>query len=164
MRIALAQIDPVVGSFDANVRKIREAYERACESKARLLLTPELSVCGYPPYDLIDRPEIFERNEKALAELAAMTKGRSCALIVGHVARNPLPTGRSAQNVASVLEGGKEVFRQAKMLLPTYDVFDESRYFEPAEKIEFWNCDGTKVAIAICEDLWAQDPAFGREL
>src|SRR6185437_13982756 len=114
MKIALAQIDPVVGSFDANVRKIEEAYERACESKARLLLTPELSICGYPPHDLVDRPEIFERNEKALARLAALTKGKSCALIVGHVARNPKAVGRSAQNVASVLEDGREVFRQAK--------------------------------------------------
>lgn len=164
LRVALAQIDPVVGSFQANVRKIREAYERACDSKARLLLTPELSICGYPPYDLVDRPEIFERNEAALQELAASTKGKSTALIVGHVARNPSKTGRSAQNVISVLENGKEVFRQAKMLLPTYDVFDESRYFEPAEKVGFWNCDGTKIALAICEDLWGHDPAFGRQL
>jgi NAD+ synthase (glutamine-hydrolysing) len=162
--IALAQIDPVVGSFDGNVKKIRDAYERACASQARLLLTPELSICGYPPHDLVDRPEIFERNEKALAQLAEMTKGKSCALVVGHVARNPAPKGRSAQNVVSVLENGKEVFRQAKMLLPTYDVFDESRYFEPADKIGFWNCDGTKIALAICEDLWGRDPAFGREL
>src|ERR1700758_1583090 len=115
MKIALAQLDPVVGSFEANVRKIREAYERACQSQARLLLTPELSICGYPPYDLIDRPEIFERNEKALAELASLTKGKPCALVVGHIARNPSKVGRPAQNVVSVLENGKEVFRQAKM-------------------------------------------------
>jgi NAD+ synthetase len=164
IQIALAQIDPVVGSFDANVKKIKDAYERACEQQARLLLTPELSICGYPPHDLVDRPEIFERNEKALAELSQITKGKSCALIVGHVARNPSPKGRSAQNVVSVLENGKEVFRQAKVLLPTYDVFDESRYFEPAEKIGFWECDGTKIALAICEDLWGKDPAFGRDL
>ena len=164
MQIALAQIDPVVGSFAANVNKIQEAYERACESKARLLLTPELSICGYPPHDLVDRPEIFERNEKALDQLTALTQGKSCALVVGHVARNPSKVGRSAQNCVSVLENGKEVFRQAKMLLPTYDVFDESRYFEPAEKIGFWNCDGTKIALAICEDLWGHDPAFGRQL
>ena len=162
--IALAQIDPVVGSFASNVKNILEAYERACESKARLLLTPELSVCGYPPYDLLDRPESSSANESALSELAAATKGKSCALVVGHVARNPSKVGRSAQNCASVLENGKEVFRQAKMLLPTYDVFDESRYFEPADKIEFWSCDGAKIALAICEDLWGHDPAFGRQL
>src|ERR1700757_1324266 len=98
MLIALAQIDPVVGSFAANVKKIQEAYERACESKARLLLPPELSICGYPPCVLVDPPEMFERNEKTLAELAAITKGKSCALVVGHVARNPSKVGRSAQN------------------------------------------------------------------
>ena len=161
---ALAQIDPVVGSFPVNVGKILEAYERACASRARLLLTPELSICGYPPHDLIDRPEIFERNEKALQEVLEATRGKSCAIAVGHVARNPSQKGRSAQNVVSILENGVEVLRQAKMLLPTYDVLDESRYFEPAEKVGFWNCDGTRIALAICEDLWGRDPAFGREL
>lgn len=164
MRIAIAQIDPVVGNFDLNVRTIKESYERACASKARLLLTPELSICGYPPHDLVDRPEIFDRNEKALKELMELTKINSCALIVGWVARNPLPTGRSAQNVVSLLENGKEVYRQAKSLLPTYDVFDESRYFEPATQVKILDHFGFKIATAICEDLWANDPAFGRQL
>jgi NAD+ synthase (glutamine-hydrolysing) len=164
IKLALAQIDPVVGSFDANVKKIKAAYDRACKGGVRVLLTPELSICGYPPHDLVDRPEIFERNEKALAELVASTHGQSCALVVGYVARNTSKIGRSAQNVVAVLENGKEVFRQAKMLLPTYDVFDESRYFEPADRIGFWNCDGKKIALAICEDLWGRDPAFGRQL
>ncbi|MGZ3688638.1 MAG: NAD+ synthase, partial [Bdellovibrionota bacterium] len=79
-------------------------------------------------------------------------------------ARNPKEFGRAAQNVATVLEKGGRVFRQAKTLLPTYDVFDEARYFEPAEEVQLWNCDGKRVAIAICEDLWAQDPRFGRHL
>jgi NAD+ synthase (glutamine-hydrolysing) len=164
MRIAIAQIDPVVGNFDLNVRKIKESYERACASKARLLLTPELSICGYPPHDLVDRPEIFERNEKALHQLMELTKTNSCALIVGWVARNPVPTGRSAQNVVSLLENGKEVYRQAKSLLPTYDVFDESRYFEPASEVKTLDHFGFKIATAICEDFWANDPTFGRQL
>src|SRR5687767_515190 len=128
MRIALAQIDPVVGAVEANVRKIKEAYERACAKQARLLLTPELSVFGYPPHDLLDRPEIFAMNDRALQELAQATKGKGCALIVGHVAANPSPTGRAAQNMVSVLENGLVVHNQAKTLLPTYDVFDEARY------------------------------------
>jgi NAD+ synthase (glutamine-hydrolysing) len=164
LKTAIAQIDPVVGAFEANVRKIREAYAAACAAGARVLLTPELGVCGYPPHDLIDRPEIFERNERAVDELAAATKGQSCALAVGHVARNPSERGRAAQNVASVLEGGKRVFSQAKTLLPTYDVFDEARYFEPAAKVDAWLCDGVPIALSICEDLWANDPAFGRKL
>src|SRR3982751_6638855 len=100
MRIAVAQIDPVVGAFDANVRKIKEAYQRACTKQARLLLTPELSLCGYPPYDLIERSEMFERNEKALEELMAYTKRQKTALVIGHVGRNPSISGRPAQNVA----------------------------------------------------------------
>ncbi|MBC7692476.1 MAG: NAD+ synthase [Methylotenera sp.] len=164
MRIALAQMDPVVGSFDTNVVKIREAYERACSLRARLLLTPELGICGYPPHDLVERPEMFERNEKALQELLQLTKGQTCALIVGHVTRNPNSSGKAAQNSVSILENGKVVFTQAKTLLPTYDVFDEARYFEPAQESRIWNCDGVRIAVAICEDLWAEDPVQGRKL
>ncbi len=164
MRIAVAQIDPVVGAFEANVKKIKEAYERACSLRARLLLTPELGICGYPPHDLVERPEMFEKNDRAVAELMALTRGQPCALAVGHIVQTPSETGRLAQNVVTILEGGKCVFRQAKTLLPTFDVFDEARYFEPADEIRLWDCDGTPVAIAICEDLWAGDPALGRRI
>ena len=164
MRVAIAQLDPVVGAFEANVKKIKEAYQRACSKRARVLLTPEMGVCGYPPHDLVERPEIFERNDKAIEDLLAITKGKSCALAVGHVAANPSGVGRAAQNVVTILEDNKRVFRQAKTLLPTYDVFDEARYFEPAQEISIWNCDGLKVATAICEDLWANDPALQRRI
>ncbi len=129
-----------------------------------MLLTPELSICGYPPFDLLDREEMFERNEKALEDIARLTQGKKCALAVGHVARNPGGKGRVAQNVVTILEGGKRVFSQAKSLLPTYDVFDESRYFESASEIRLWECDGHPIAVAICEDLWGNDPARGRQI
>ena len=164
IKVAVAQFDPVVGAFEANVEKIAEYYERACESQARLLLTPELSVCGYPPHDLLDRPEIFERNEKALIKLLKMTEGKKCALVVGFVAANPSQIGRSALNSVAVLENGKRVFVQSKTLLPTYDVFDEARYFEPAEEIRAYTCDGLKIGFAICEDLWVNHPTLGRRL
>jgi NAD+ synthase (glutamine-hydrolysing) len=164
IKVAIAQFDPVVGAFEANVKKIAEFYTRACASQARVVLTPELSVCGYPPLDLMDRPEIFERNEKAVSDLMALTRGQKCALVVGHVARNPSVSGRVAQNSVSVLEDGKRVFQQAKMLLPTYDVLDEARYFEPAQEIKVWTCDGIRIGIAICEDLWANHPVLGRRL
>jgi NAD+ synthase (glutamine-hydrolysing) len=164
VRIALAQLDPVVGDFAGNLTKIRKAYERACDEQARFLLTPELSLCGYPPLDLIDRPEMLARNEAALAELQEMTRGRSCALVVGHISRSPFAQGRAVQNSVSVLEAGGEVFRQAKSLLPAYDIFDEPRYFEPAREIALWDCDGTRVALAICEDLWAGHEVAGRKL
>jgi NAD+ synthase (glutamine-hydrolysing) len=123
-----------------------------------------MSICGYPPHDLLERPEIFDRCEAALEELLALTKGEGCALVVGHVARTPHETGKPAQNVVTVLEDGKRVFRQAKTLLPTYDVFDEARYFEPAREIKLWSHHGKKIALAICEDLWGHDPSFGRPL
>jgi NAD+ synthetase len=164
MRIAIAQIDPVVGAFDANVRKIQDAYERACAEQARLLLAPELAICGYPPHDLIERPEMFDRNERALQKLADLTRGKPCAIAVGHVAKNHSEVGRQAQNVISILENGKVVYRQAKTLLPTYDVFDEARYFEPATEIHPWQCDGKTISLAICEDLWSEDLVSGRHI
>lgn len=156
LKLAIAQLDPVVGAFEANVRKIRDAYTRACSKGARLLLTPELALCGYPPHDLIDRPEMFERNERALEDLLAATRGQKTALLVGHVAKNPGETGRTAQNVITILQDGGRVFRQAKRLLPTYDVFDEARYFEPGGEARPWNCDGELLGFGICEDFWQQ--------
>ena len=164
MRIAIAQLDPVIGAFDENVKKIQEAYAKACAAKAALLLTPEMGICGYPPHDLVERPEIFERCEKALETLRQLTQGQDTALVVGYVGRNPAPGGRHAQNVVSILSGGKVAFTQAKTLLPTYDVFDEARYFEPAQSVSLWDFNGTPTAVAICEDLWAGDPALKRSI
>ncbi|MEK6577614.1 MAG: NAD+ synthase [Bdellovibrionota bacterium] len=164
MKIAIAQIDPIVGAFDSNIKKIKISYERACQAQARLLLTPEMGVCGYPQHDLIDRPEMLLRNEAALDQLAALTLNKSCALAVGHVSANPLPFGRKVRNTVTILEGGKRVYAQSKSLLPTYDVFDETRYFEPAQNIEPWVCDGIRIGVAICEDLWATDPVQPRPL
>lgn len=164
MKIAIAQTDPVVGAFAANVQNILIAYERACQQQARLLLTPELGICGYPPHDLSDRPEMVERCDTVVAQLMAATQGQKCALAIGHIIRTPGATGRAVQNAASILENGKLVFQQCKSLLPTYDVFDEARYFEPATDIKLWNCDGIPVGVAICEDLWSEDDSHGRRL
>jgi NAD+ synthase (glutamine-hydrolysing) len=164
MRIAIAQVDPIVGDFDGNLAKIKSAYLKACGSGARILMTPELGLCGYPPHDLLERPEIFTRNQDAIEAAKKLTAGKTCALIVGAVALNPSSEGRKAQNVAIVLENGKEVFRQAKTLLPTYDVFDETRYFEPAAECHLWKCDGVSVALAVCEDLWGEDLRDGQKL
>jgi NAD+ synthase (glutamine-hydrolysing) len=164
MKIAIAQMDPLVGAFSANLEKIKKAYERACKDEARLLLTPELSLCGYSPLDLIERPEVFERNEEALEELLACTRGQKTAMVVGHIARSPLPEGHAAENCVSVLENGKVVFKQVKTLLPSYDIFDEQRYFEPSQSVKPWICDGVKIAIAICEDLWSDFSLQGHPL
>jgi NAD+ synthetase len=163
VRVAIAQISPVVGDFTGNVRQIRDAYQKAIDQGADLLLTPELGVCGYPPHDLVERPEIYDRCSAAIDELTKLTAGKPCALLVGSIIRSPEKVGRPGQNAVHVLQDGKEVFRQAKTLLPTYDIFDEARYFEPASQIQVWkHSSGARVGVAICEDLWAEDSArFG---
>ncbi|MFZ9596253.1 MAG: NAD+ synthase [Bdellovibrionia bacterium] len=163
MRIAIAQLNLGVGAFVSNLKKIEQAYERACEDHARLLVTSELAVSGYPLLDLLDRPELLEQTQQALERLRALTEGKSCALVVGHLQKNPQPEGPAAQNAVTVFERGHAVFHQAKTLLPNYDVFDESRVFEPAREIRLWNCEGTSIGLAICEDLWASERVLGRK-
>lgn len=159
IRFVLAQMVSRLGDFEGNVSKIIEQYQRACAERARFVLTPELSVCGYPPQDWVQMPEWVERCDAAVQRLLEVTQGQTTALIVGHVFRSDGPRG--LHNGVSVLQGGRIVFRQAKTLLPTYDVFDEGRYFDPAPEVALWDCDGAGVALAICEDLWSssdQDP------
>lgn len=164
MKIAIAQINPTVGDFKGTVQKIAQAYERASRAGARLLLTPELSLCGYPPHDLLERPEIIEYCDRAIDELSKLTLKSACALVVGHVGRNRREIGRAVVNRLSVIEKGEVIFEQDKSLLPTYDVFDESRYFEPAAEVKLWDCDGVKIAMAICEDMWGEDRHRGRKI
>ena len=157
MKITLAQLNPVVGAFEENVKKIKDAYEIACRDQARLLLTPELVLCGYPHYDWIERPEFLEQNLKALDDVLQLTHQNRCAIALGHVQPWESTRGKPAQNVVSLLENGQVVFRQAKSLLPTYDVFDEERYFEPSHAIQGFDLGGVRTAFAICEDLWGED-------
>ena len=164
MKIALAQINLVVGGFELNFKKISESYSKAAKLGARVLLTPELSICGYPPHDMLDRPEMFENTEIYLKKIAELTNGQTTALAVGHVAKNPEKKGKPALNAVSIFENGRLVFSQTKSLLPTYDVFDEARYFEPAKEINFWELEGKKIGVAICEDLWGDDEFKGYKL
>lgn len=164
MRIGIAQLSPTVGDFEGNVAFIQEAYQKATAQKADVLITPELSLCGYPPHDLVYQPEMMERTEGALKDLLKLTAKSSCALIVGHVGVNPKTIGRPFTNSLSVLFQGKSVFTQPKMLLPTYDVFDETRYFEPGTQLQAWEFGGKRLGFCICEDLWAEDAVFGRKI
>ncbi len=156
MRIAFAQMNPVVGDFEFNLKLIEDAYVQAVSQKADLLITPELSVCGYPPHDLLLRPEMLVRNRAALERLAQVTAGQPCALAVGHVDSSDGGT----TNKVTVLSDGKSVFSQAKRLLPTYDVFDEHRYFAPGGEPQVWEYEGLRIAFAICEDLWKAEKAI----
>lgn len=157
MRIALAQINTTVGDIPGNMRKIRASYERAAGLGADLVVCPELCIPGYPPWDLLEREEFVRANLKALQELTRAT--REAALLVGFADLNPARTGKPLFNAAALLCGGRVAAKRYKTLLPTYDVFDEGRYFEPApaNRPVFWR--GLKLGITICEDAW-NDPGF----
>ncbi|HWG18619.1 MAG TPA: NAD+ synthase [Acidobacteriaceae bacterium] len=163
MKLALAQINPTIGDFSGNARLIREFAARAhSEPKsADLVIFPELSICGYPPADLLEKSSFLARAEQVLNELAASTDGP--ALLVGAaVATSPSegqPSGKHARNIAALLSGGRIAFTQQKMLLPFYDIFDEQRYFEPAARQTLTLLDGAPLAITVCEDAW-NDKAF----
>jgi NAD+ synthetase len=151
MKIALAQINPTVGDFAGNSAKILAFAELARRRGADLAVFSELSLCGYLPLDLIERPQFMAQNEK---ELDCLAKKLPIAAIVGYAGRVSGSTGKAAANAAALLENGNIAFVQHKMLLPTYDVFDESRYFQPARTQSVFSFHGRQLGITICEDAW----------
>jgi NAD+ synthase (glutamine-hydrolysing) len=161
MKIALAQINPTVGDFAGNSAKIVEFAQRAADRGANLAIFSELCLCGYLPLDLIERPQFLERNER---ELACLAKRLPLPSIVGYAARAAGHTGKSAINAAALLAGGKIEFVQHKMLLPTYDVFDESRYFQPAQSQNIFAFGDRKLGITICEDIWNDKTFWAKPL
>jgi NAD+ synthase (glutamine-hydrolysing) len=152
VKIALGQINPTVGDFSGNAAKIIDYAHRAQSAGAVLILFPELSVCGYPPRDLVERPSFVARNRETAEQIAAATQG--IAVICGLVTPAESETGKSVMNSAALLRDGKIAFLQSKMLLPTYDVFDEMRNFAPAKHQELFPLSGDRVALTICEDAW----------
>ncbi|GIW72141.1 MAG: NAD+ synthase [Planctomycetota bacterium] len=156
MRVALAQLNPTVGDFAGNVERIARAYEAGRAAGADLVAAPELAVCGYPPKDLLEKPEFAERSREAVEALAARTRGGP-ALVVGFVDRNESSQGNPLHNAAACCEDGRIRSIHRKSLLPTYDVFDEGRYFEPAREVQCARIRGQPVAVTICEDLWLED-------
>jgi len=151
MKIALAQFNPTVGDFAGNTARILALAARAKERGADLAVFSELCICGYLPQDLLERPAFIDRNQKELKQLAAKLP---LPAIVGFVGKNKNGTGSGIANKAALLSGGKIVFEQSKMLLPTYDVFDESRYFQPAAEQKVFGFGGEMLGITICEDVW----------
>jgi NAD+ synthase (glutamine-hydrolysing) len=152
VKLALGQINPTVGDFSGNAAKIIEFSRRAQGAGAGLILFPELSVCGYPPRDLVERPSFLARNRESVERIAAQTQGIS--VICGLVTPADSETGKSAMNSAALLQDGKVAFVQSKMLLPTYDVFDEMRNFAPAKSQSLFPFCGNRMALTICEDAW----------
>ncbi len=162
VRIALAQINPTVGDFNGNSAKIIDFSRRAKSAGVDLVLFPELSVCGYPPRDLVERPWFIERNRQTAEKIASETIGIS--VICGLVTPAKSATGKSVMNSAALLREGKIAAIQSKRLLPTYDVFDEMRNFAPADKQELIPLEGTPLALTICEDAWNDKNFWDRRL
>ncbi len=160
MKIALGQVNPTVGDFERNAAKIIQYAQRAREAGAGLAIFPELAVCGYPPRDLVAKPSFVARNEETARQIAEACRG--IAVICGLVTPAHVETGKSVMNSAALLRNGRIDFLQSKMLLPTYDVFDESRYFAPAGKQELLPFCGRQMALTICEDAW-NDKHFWRK-
>lgn len=158
MRIALAQINPTVGDFTGNTRQILDFRSRAAGYGADLVMFPELSICGYPPADLLEKRAFLERSAECLENIAART-GTGPAVLCGAAlpagSSNGEPhIGKRARNVAALLCNGQINFVQQKMLLPFYDVFDEQRYFDPATRQSLSTLDGQPLAVTVCEDAW----------
>jgi NAD+ synthase/NAD+ synthase (glutamine-hydrolysing) len=154
MRIALGQINTTVGDIDGNVALMTRMAKQAAEHGAELIVFPELSVTGYPPRDLVERRRFVDRSEDGIRHLAAGTADLPLAVVAGYVGRSRGATGKQTTNSAAILHGGRIVLRQDKMLLPTYDVFDEGRNFVPGTRQEVWALGTENLALTICEDAW----------
>lgn len=156
MKIALAQLNYHIGDFKNNVTAIRKAILKAKRADVDLVVFSELSICGYPPLDLLEQKVFINQCRKSLDELAGVCNG--IAAIVGSPTINPNPSGKKLYNSAYFLSNGKVLDVIHKTLLPTYDIFDEYRYFEPNAKFRIIHYKGKKIALTICEDLWDEQP------
>jgi NAD+ synthase (glutamine-hydrolysing) len=155
VKIALAQINPTVGDFAGNTKKIIEFARAAAANQADIALFPELAVCGYPPADFLDKPSFVARAAEAMAEIAAAaTSDNGLAVICGYVTPAAPGSGKRVVNSAALLRKGAIEFVQSKRLLPFYDVFDEQRYFAPAEFQKLYTLGEERLALSICEDAW----------
>ena len=152
MKVALAQINTTVGDISGNEAKILAAYTRGVAAGADLVLVPELALTGYPPRDLVLNAAFVAKNIEALERLAQKTD--KTALVTGFIGRNEVQPGRKATNAIALLQHGKVQTARTKTLLPTYDVFDEDRYFEPATENAPVDFNGMKLGLTICEDVW----------
>jgi NAD+ synthase (glutamine-hydrolysing) len=161
VKIGLAQINPTIGDFSGNCRKVLDFAHKARVAGCDLAVFPELCLCGYPPMDLLEHESFVEDNLKALRQVQSGAP-HGIGIVVGYVDWNRLRSGKGLLNAASLILDGEILHTQAKTLLPTYDVFDEARWFEPAGERRTVPFAGEKIGIAICEDLWWEtEPAPG---
>ena len=155
MRVAIAQMNVVLGDLPGNRNRIVEAAHKAAAMGVDVLLTPELSLCGYPPEDLLLRPDFYRSTEHTLATLAEATRILDVAIVVGH----PLAAGDRHYNAATVFLRGQRLCTYRKQHLPQYEVFDEQRYFSAGDETVVFEHAGVCFGLAICEDVWYAAPA-----
>lgn len=160
--IGLLQLNSTIGDFAANRARLLAAYAQAVSRGAEFVLAPELFLCGYPPRDLLHREDFVEANLAAVA--ATAREIGPVPLCLGYVDKSADRPGRALKNAAAVLQNGRLVWRMSKSLLPTYDVFDEDRYFEPAKTVEPFQFNGLKLGITICEDIWNDEDFWPERL
>jgi NAD+ synthetase len=162
MKIAIAQINPVIGDFEYNLNRIRHYAGKAVSSSCDLVIFSELAVSGYPPRDLLEKQDFIEKNLASLSMLINEIKG--IGVICGFVDKNPDDEGKPLYNSAVLFENGRILQKVNKRLLPTYDVFDESRYFEAGVECKSCNYKGVKIGITICEDAWNDEDILKKRI
>jgi NAD+ synthetase len=155
MKVGIAQINHVVGDLDGNSRAILDAYRKLVAQGAELVLTPELSLTGYPPRDLIFKSGFVPGVLDCIEHLHSQVD--DTPLLVGYVDYHAGTVGKPFQNAATLLQKGREMQKVVKCLLPTYDVFDEARYFQPAESVRPLDVGGMRVGVTLCEDVWSEE-------
>jgi NAD+ synthase (glutamine-hydrolysing) len=162
MKIALAQINTTVGDFEGNVDRIVKFAQCAVERGAKLVVYHELALCGYPPRDLVEKPEFIQRSESELERLAGLLP--DIPAVVGYVRRSHVQQGKAVADAAALLHGKKVALDYSKILLAFYDVFDESRYFEPGNSTGIYQLHGQKLSVTICEDIWNDKNFWKKQL
>jgi len=164
MKIALGQMNATVGDLEQNVSRMIEAANRADGDGANLVVFPELAITGYPPRDLVEKASFIRRCHEQLMRLAEHTASLKAGIICGYVGESKEAKGKRLTNSAALMQGGQVVFRQDKILLPTYDVFDEWRHFAPAAQQRVIEVGGQRVGLTICEDAWNDFEGIQRSL
>jgi len=162
MKIALAQVNPVIGDFETNYQRIRARAEEARSRSCDLVIFPELVLSGYPPRDLLDKTDFVDANLRCLGRMLETIRG--IGVICGYVEPNKTRQGRALFNTAVLFEDGHVLQRVHKRLLPTYDVFDETRYFEPGSDCRLITYRGRRLGLTICEDVWNDKDIFDRRI
>lgn len=167
IRVAMCQLDTTLGNFSGNVDRICAFVEKAAQEKAELVVFPELVLSSYPPLDLLDRPEFLQSNAQALASLEKKLQAIPNlpeSIVLGSITENPKTSGRAVCNSAVYFKNGKKTAVQSKKLLPTYDIFDEARYFEPGTETNLVQCPWGTLGLSVCEDAWFGEQHGGRQL